>query len=434
MGLLTKVAGMISSGLAAGSLLADTAGIASFSLLSDALQAGGTATRTIFQHVDTTLERTEEVLEVAGVLGDRLAAELSTRLLGEAMAAVRAAGLAETETAIRAERIIETVKAAIEKGDFKRLETGLGDILEAGLFGVTALQPNLVLVLFLLQSAIVTASQSLVDRGLLPQEEGLNKARTLCARVWRMYGRVYHGQEWIGLHNIPKEGALIIYYHGVLPVDYYGLIAELWLSQGRQVASVVDRSLMQIPAMASLRAAFRLFPGTVDECADLLRAGNLLGIAPGGAYESLFGDNSYPVLWQSRLGFARVALAAGRPIVPVFTENIRENTRSLAGRMTLGRRVWERLYRATKLPVVPMYGLFPVKLRTHIGPPIHPQPGQTAEQLASQTVQALEQMIATHQELPGSLATALVARLPDSTGRLSRSSSWSNLAGAAPEE
>ena len=64
------------------------------------------------------------------MLGDRLAAELSTRLLGEAMAAVRAAGLAETETAIRAERIIETVKAAIEKGDFKRLETGLGDILE----------------------------------------------------------------------------------------------------------------------------------------------------------------------------------------------------------------------------------------------------------------------------------------------------------------
>ena len=93
-------------------------------------------------------------------------------------------------------------------------------------------------------------------------------------------------------------------------MDYYGLVAELWLSQGRQVASVVDRSLMQvtlnrgrmqfpkivlrsvqIPAMASLRAAFRLFPGTVDECADLLRAGNLLGIAPGGAYESLFGDN-----------------------------------------------------------------------------------------------------------------------------------------------
>ena len=52
---------MISSGLAAGSLLADTAGTASFSFLSGALQAGGAATRTIFQHVDTTLERAEEV-------------------------------------------------------------------------------------------------------------------------------------------------------------------------------------------------------------------------------------------------------------------------------------------------------------------------------------------------------------------------------------
>ena len=70
------------------------------------------------------------MVEVAGVLGDRLAAELSTWLLGEAMAAVWAAGLAETETAMRAERIIQTVKAAIEQGDFTRLETGLGDILE----------------------------------------------------------------------------------------------------------------------------------------------------------------------------------------------------------------------------------------------------------------------------------------------------------------
>ena len=63
----------------------------------------------------------------------------------------------------------------------------------------------------------------------------------------------------------------------------------------------------------------------------------MLGIAPGGAYESLFGDSNYPVLWQSRLGFARVALKANKPIIPVFTENIREATMTLAGRMTAGR-------------------------------------------------------------------------------------------------
>ena len=81
----------------------------------------------------------------------------------------------------------------------------------------------------------------------------------------------------------------------------------------------------------------------------------------------MFGDSNYPVLWQSRVGFAKVAIKANKPIIPVFTENIRENTVTLAGRMTTGKEMWEKLYRSTKMPVVPMYGLFPVKLRTHIG-------------------------------------------------------------------
>ena len=51
----------------------------------------------------------------------------------------------------------------------------------------------------------------------------------------------------------------------------------------------------------------------------------------------MFGDANYPVLWQSRVGFAKVAINANKPIIPVFTENIRENTLSLAGRMTTGR-------------------------------------------------------------------------------------------------
>ena len=67
------------------------------------------------------------------------------------------------------------------------------------------------------------------------------------------------------------------------------------------------------------------------------RSGEYLGIAPGGAFESLFGDSNYPVLWGQRAGFARVAIKANKPIIPVFTENIRENTLTLAGRMSVGR-------------------------------------------------------------------------------------------------
>ena len=83
-----------------------------------------------------------------------------------------------------------------------------------------------------------------------------------------------------------------------------------------------------------------------------------------------FGD-----LTLNRQGFAAVAIAAGVPIIPVFTENIREATLCLSGRMNVGRGLWEQIYEKTKMPLVPMYGLFPVKLRTHLGKPIFPKQG-----------------------------------------------------------
>ena len=70
-----------------------------------------------------------------------------------------------------------------------------------------------------------------------------------------------------------------------------------------------------------------------------------------------------------------MAIAAGVPIIPVFTENIREATLCLSGRMNVGRGLWEYIYETTKMPLVPMYGLFPVKLKTHLGKPIYPTPG-----------------------------------------------------------
>ena len=63
---------------------------------------------------------------------------------------------------------------------------------------------------------------------------------------------------------------LCSYYHGPVPVDYFCLIAELWLERGRRVHSVVDKALMQIPGMDGLRKHLNLFPGTVDTCAELL--------------------------------------------------------------------------------------------------------------------------------------------------------------------
>ena len=63
------------------------------------------------------------------------------------------------------------------------------------------------------------------------------------------------------------------------------------------------------------------------------------------------------VMWKSRTGFAKIALAAKCPVIPMFTENVRESFRAV----TLFRPFFEWLYNLTKLPMVPLYGGFPVK-------------------------------------------------------------------------
>jgi len=364
----------------------------------------------------------DQILTGSGLMGlavTRVPFNLAKNLPEQVIRLMRTYKLMDEESVNKLEDLIENIIHIVESEDLEALEDPLGELLEIGLFGLSALHP---IVLFwgmmLMKAAVISGATALVDRDMLSEEEAIIRARTVCARMWEVYGKVYHGQEYHGLENIPeKDGALIIYYHGPVQVDYFGLVGEIWLSRGRFMSSVVDRTLdktiKETLKLDKLSKYLNLFPGTVDSCAELLQSGELLGIAPGGAYESLFGDTSYPVLWQSRLGFARVALKANKPIIPVFTENIRESVFSVPGRMTAGRKMWEHIYESTKMPLVPMYGLFPVKLKTHVGSPIYPKPGMTPEQMRQLTVDAMEKLIAQHQNLPGNLGQALAGRVFD---------------------
>jgi len=130
------------------------------------------------------------------------------------------------------------------------------------------------------------------------------------------------------------------------------------------------------------------------------------GVSPGGVYEAQFGDHNYQVLWKERLGFARAALQADVPVLPVFTENIREAFRALP----FGHRFFLWLFEKTRLPLRPCFGGFPVKLRTHIGEPIYPEPGMTPEQLRDRCRESLARMIEEHQRLPGSIFRGILDR------------------------
>lgn len=121
----------------------------------------------------------------------------------------------------------------------------------------------------------------------------------------------------------------------------------------------------------------KVIPGTIQSCATILKEGNLLAISPGGVFEAQFGNNYYELLWRKRIGFAKVAIEAKSPIIPMFTENLREGFRSVG----FLRRLFVKLYNATRIPVIPVYGGFPVKFRTHLGTPIPYDPNLSPEEL-----------------------------------------------------
>lgn len=241
-------------------------------------------------------------------------------------------------------------------------------------------------------------------------------ARKTLAALWDGQAKIWHGYEIVGLENIPDEGAaLLIYYHGALPIDMYYIMAKVLLHKNRQLQAVGDRFLFSVPGFKLLMDVFCVQPGTVRSCVELMRQGHVLAIAPGGVREALFSDEFYGLKWASRTGFAKVAIEARVPVIPVFTENIREAFRSVS----IARRYLRMLYERTRLPLVPIYGGFPVKLRTFVGSPVSYDPATSAEELTLKVRSAIEDMIRQHQEVPGSIVKALLQRATSAPQRLS---------------
>nr|XP_034958810.1 transmembrane protein 68-like isoform X1 [Zootoca vivipara] len=110
-------------------------------------------------------------------------------------------------------------------------------------------------------------------------------------------------------------------------------------------------------------------------------------------------------MWGNRTGFARLALEAKVPIIPIFVQNDSEAYRSF-GKIRLTRWVYEK----TRCFPLPAYGGFPVKLRTYIGEPIPYDPNITPAELALKTKTALENLRDRHQKMPGNILRALSER------------------------
>ncbi|XP_026728370.1 transmembrane protein 68 isoform X2 [Trichoplusia ni] len=273
---------------------------------------------------------------------------------------------------------------------------------------VTFLLPAVIIVLIYI-SAIIFHLYRLYRMKVVDgvQPDWKQAARLAVCALWDAHGWLWHGYDIKGIENIPDGPFLVIYYHGALPIDMYYFIARMLLFKRRHIHTVADRFMFKIPGWATLLEGLCVIPGTVQTCASVLRSGNPLAISPGGVYEAQFGDHYYRLNWRNRIGFAKVAQEAKVPIVPMFTQNVREAFRTVGWL----RGVWLRIYAAFRMPLAPVYGGFPVKLITHLGKPIPYDPELTPEQLQKKVATAIEELVEEHQRIPGSILQALMERI-----------------------
>jgi 1-acyl-sn-glycerol-3-phosphate acyltransferase len=148
-------------------------------------------------------------------------------------------------------------------------------------------------------------------------EAGHRFARAIAER----FRATLHGAEHVPRHG----GALLVGNHTMFGMDAVVLAALLAADVGRLPRWLGERILWKLPGTHTLLEALGAVPGAPEDAVRLLRAGELVAVYPGGVDDSFKpSSEAYELKWGRRAGFARVALRAGVPVVPVAATGIDE--------------------------------------------------------------------------------------------------------------
>ncbi|MBM4362102.1 MAG: acyltransferase family protein [Deltaproteobacteria bacterium] len=152
----------------------------------------------------------------------------------------------------------------------------------------------------------------------------------------------YFDATLVGTEHLPERGgALLVGNHALFALDSAVLGALLVREVGRHPRFLADRMLWAIPGFRQVIAAIGALPGEPESAEELLRRGELVVVYPGGVDDSLkLSGDRYRLKWKARAGFARVALRAKVPILPVVGLGIDEMYDVVGHEHVLGRRLF----------------------------------------------------------------------------------------------
>lgn len=142
------------------------------------------------------------------------------------------------------------------------------------------------------------------------------------APVRALTSPVFHG-----LENLPRSGpALLIGNHTVMPfLDVPVMMNEIHKRTGTWIRSLADHVHFMLPGWRDVLHLGGCVDGTRDNCRELLAGGEIVLVFPGGAREvAKRRGERYQLMWEERLGFAKMAIEAGCPIIPFGAVGVEE--------------------------------------------------------------------------------------------------------------
>jgi len=131
----------------------------------------------------------------------------------------------------------------------------------------------------------------------------------------------------IGLEHVPRTGAVLLTgnhtIYGLLDIPMLGL--SIYEATGRPVRGLGDHNHFAVPVWRDVLRRLGAVRGTREICGRLLEAGEAVLVFPGGGREVFkHKGEKYRLLWKERIGFARLAIQYGVPIVPFASVGVED--------------------------------------------------------------------------------------------------------------
>jgi 1-acyl-sn-glycerol-3-phosphate acyltransferase len=131
----------------------------------------------------------------------------------------------------------------------------------------------------------------------------------------------------LGTENVPRTGPVLIAgnhtVYGLLDIPMLGL--ALYEKTGRLVRGLGDHTHFALPVWRDFLHRLGGVRGTRENCARLFQRGEAVLVFPGGGREVMKRKGEkYALIWKERVGFVRLAIEHGVPIVPLASVGVEE--------------------------------------------------------------------------------------------------------------